>query len=192
MAGVGAVRHTIADKIVGVCTRSIQFFINLCQRIDPSLSGPQAKDINNYEGFILKNLVEKLGDNLAKSRQAAENALLAMCTHSAFGVSPVITEIARGGLKPMPQGGAKPGAKKAMNSNKLIIGRYQTLARILSEVPDIPQDQLYKSLDFSGQGLAHALQDVRQPAQRCIVELYRFIGDEVRKSFSGLRQAQID
>ena len=80
-----------------------------------------------------------------------------MCTHSAFGVSPVITEIARGGLKAMPQGGSKPGAKKAMNSNKLIIGRYQTLARILSEVPDIPEDQLYKSLDFSGEGLVHAL-----------------------------------
>lgn len=50
----------------------------------------------------------------------------------------------------MAQGGAKPGAKKAMNSNKLIIGRYQTLSRILQEVPGIPQDQLYTSLDFSG------------------------------------------
>ena len=44
-----------------------------------------------------------------------------------------------------------------MNSNKLIIGRYQTLVRILSEVPDIPEDQLYVSLDFSAAGLAHAL-----------------------------------
>lgn len=157
VAGVGVVRHTISDKIVGVCTRSIQFFINLCQRIDPSLSGPQVKDVSNYETFILRNLVEKLGDNLAKSRQASENALLAMCNHSAFGVSNVIAEIARGGLKAAPQGSSKPGAKKAMNSNKLIIGRYQTLARILQEIPDIPQDKLYASLDFSAAGLAHAL-----------------------------------
>ena len=71
---------------MGVSTRSIQFFINLCQRIDPSLSGLQSKEVSNYESFIVKNLVEKLGDNLAKSRQASESALIAMCTHSAFGV----------------------------------------------------------------------------------------------------------
>ena len=76
-----------------------------------------------------------------------------------------------------------------MNSNKLIIGKYQTLARILSEVPNIPEDQLYVSLDYSAAGLAHALQDVRQPAQKCIVELYRYLGDEVRNQFGNLRQA---
>lgn len=41
VAGVGVVRHTIGDKIIGVCTRSIQFFTNLSQRIDPSLNGHQ-------------------------------------------------------------------------------------------------------------------------------------------------------
>lgn len=51
-----------------------------------------------------------------------------------------------------------------MNSNKLIIGRYQTLARILAEIPGIQQEHLHSSLDFAGQGLIHALQDVRQPA----------------------------
>lgn len=44
-----------------------------------------------------------------------------------------------------------------MNSNKLIIGRYQTLARILAEIANIPEDQLYVSLDYSATGLAHAL-----------------------------------
>ena len=31
VAGVNLVRNTISDKIVGVNTRSMQFFINLCQ-----------------------------------------------------------------------------------------------------------------------------------------------------------------
>lgn len=79
-----------------------------------------------------------------------------------------------------------------MNSNKLIIGRYQTLARILAEIPGIQQENLHSSLDFAGQGLIHALQDVRQPAQKCIVELYKYLGDEVRRTFGGLRQAQIE
>lgn len=94
----------------------------------------------------MTNLVEKLGDNLAKVRQASENALLAMCNHTAFGVAPCITEIARSGAK-VAQG--PKTAKKAMNSNKLIIGRYQTLARILAEVMNIPENELYVSLDFS-------------------------------------------
>ena len=160
VAGVGVVNQTITDKIIGVCTRSINFFINLCQRVDPNLSGNQQRDVAGYQTVILTSLVEKLGDNLAKVRQASENALLAMTSHTAFGVTPVIGQIAKGSSA--PQGPKNP--KKAMNSNKLIIGRYQTLARILSETANIPEDQLYVSLDYSAAGLSHALQDVRQPA----------------------------
>lgn len=153
VAGVAVVHHTITDKIIGVCTRSINFFVSLCQRLDPNLSGNQQKDVNGYQSVILTSLVEKLGDNLAKVRQASENALLAMCSHTAFGVTPVIGQIARSKAKAE---GPK-NAKKAMNSNKLIIGRYQTLARILAEIANIPEDQIYVSLDYSVSGLAHAL-----------------------------------
>ena len=79
-----------------------------------------------------------------------------------------------------------------MNSNKLIIGKYQTLARILAEIPNVPEDQLNKSLVFSAKGLGHALQDVRQPASKCMIELYKYFGGHVREHFGGLRQAQID
>ncbi len=48
------------------------------------------------------------------------------------------------------------------------------------------------SLKFAIIGVQHALQDVRQMSTRCIVELYKVLGDKVRKSFSELRQAQID
>jgi hypothetical protein len=78
-----------------------------------------------------------------------------------------------------------------MNSNKLIIGKYQILSRILSEIDSLPQDILRQTLPFTVQGLTHSLQDVRQPASRCIVELYRSLGTEVRNHFGDLRQAQI-
>ena len=79
--------------------------------------------MKSYEAAILGSLVEKLGDNLAKSRQASENALLAMCNNTAFGVGPVIDQITK---KVSAQASAAKGvaAKKAMNSNKLIIGKY--------------------------------------------------------------------
>ena len=52
VAGVGVVRQTISDKIVSVCAKSIQFFTNLCHRLDPSLSGHQQKEVHGYQGVI--------------------------------------------------------------------------------------------------------------------------------------------
>lgn len=89
--------------------------------------------MSDHQNIILSTLAEKLGDNLAKVRTSSENAILAMCNHSAFGASAIINEIVKGGSGSL---GPKT-AKKAMNSNKLIIGRYQTLARILAEIYNI-------------------------------------------------------
>ena len=80
-----------------------------------------------------------------------------MCHHDAFGPQAPISHI----LRNVGQTAGANKAKKTMNSNKLIIGKYQTLARILNEVQNIPEDMLNKSLTFSAKGLAHALQDVR-------------------------------
>ena len=66
------------------------------------------------------------------------------------------------------------------------------MSKILGEVQNIPDQQLQGSLEFAGKGLQHALQDVRQPAQKCIVELYKWLGDEVRQHFDGLRPAQVE
>jgi len=96
---VAVVRHTIADKIIGVCTRSIQFLTNLVQQLEPSLNGSQTREVQSHQGLILANLIEKLGDNLAKVRQASENAILALCNHSAFGVSLCIKEILKSAKK---------------------------------------------------------------------------------------------
>jgi hypothetical protein len=79
-----------------------------------------------------------------------------------------------------------------MNSSKLIIGKYLILSRILSEVKFLQPDVLRSALPFTVQGLTHSLQDVRQPASRCMVELYRNLGDEVRQHFSELRPAQVE
>lgn len=48
------------------------------------------------------------------------------------------------------------------------------------------------SLKFAITGAQHALQDVRQVSTKCIVELYKIMGEKVKKSFTDLRQAQID
>ena len=111
-----------------------------------------------------------------------------MCGNAAFGVASVIDQL----TDRVASQTYGVSAMKATNSNKALVGKYQTMAKVLAKVGDIPEAQLYKSLNFSAAGLVHALQDVRLPSQKCIVELYRYLGDEVRTKFGGLRQAQID
>ena len=80
------------------------------------------------------NLVEKLGDNLAKVRQASEEAIITMCNHNAFGPKICINYIIKK-YSPGSKSSTNSGtSKKTMNSNKLIIGKYLTLSRILSEI----------------------------------------------------------
>lgn len=43
------------------------------------------------------------------------------------------------------------------------------------------------SLKFSIAGVQHALQDVRQVSIKCIIELYKVMGEKIRKSFTELR-----
>ena len=81
----------------------------------------QRKEVSTHTDFIVASLVEKLGDNLAKVRQNAENAILAMCNHDAFGVTAPITHVLRNTGQ---AAGPANKAKKTMNSNKLIIGKY--------------------------------------------------------------------
>ena len=79
---------------------------------------------------ILQCLIEKLGDNLQKTRVLAEDAIVAMCLHHAFGTRMCLSTITRPIKK---QEGTN--AKKTMNSNKQVIGKYNLLHRILSD-PD--------------------------------------------------------
>jgi hypothetical protein len=77
--------------------------------------------------YILSTLIEKLGDNLLKVRTSAEDALLAMCEHPGFGVKTVFGALVR----TVPAKASSTTAKKTMNSNKQVIGKYSTLHRIL-------------------------------------------------------------
>ena len=54
-----------------------------------------------------------------------------------------------------------------MNSNKLMKEKYQILVRILTEISEIPEQQLLESLDFCVAGMVSKVQDVRDPARKC-------------------------
>jgi len=78
--------------------------------------------------MITAILVEKLGDNLQKVRSAAEECIISVADHPCFGIRLCLTNIVRDGPSPAA---VKGGAKKAMQSNKLIIGKYSALHKML-------------------------------------------------------------
>jgi hypothetical protein len=69
LASITVIKVTISDKIIGVCQRSIQFLINLCNSL-PNVKIPdrQSRELQISADSILYSLIEKLGDNLQKIR----------------------------------------------------------------------------------------------------------------------------
>lgn len=79
---VGAVRFTIQDKMAQVIQRACQLLTNVCQGypnvgLDGSLRGAFA----GYADVVLQTLTEKIGDNLQKIRQRADEAYFAAASH---------------------------------------------------------------------------------------------------------------
>jgi len=61
------------------------FITNLCRNLKPILNPTLKGELQSYTEPIISSLVEKLGDNLMKVRTSAEDAILAMTEHPAFG-----------------------------------------------------------------------------------------------------------
>ena len=75
-------------------------------------------ELNSYMEPILSALNDKLGDNIVKTRQLAEESFMAMAEHQSFGVNICVNSL----LKASSTG--KEGAsKKPMQSTKHLVGR---------------------------------------------------------------------
>ena len=124
---------------------------------------------------------------MQKIRQSSEDAVIAICLHPAFGTRISLLSLTQ------PPKKVEQNAKKSINSNKQIIGKYQTLIRILQDQDLVIEAPMHEQiLKFSILGVQHALQDVRIVATKCIVELYKVMGERVRAQFGELRPAQIE
>ena len=135
--------------------------------------------------MILNNLVDRLGENLIKTRKIAIESIVQMTKCKSFGAQMTIPFLVK----------KKAVTNKTyqINSNKQLVARYNTLYRVLTEHSHQMNDSLYEqSLTFTISGVSHALQDVRQAAIQNLVELYRTMGDRVTPLLSQLRPAQLE
>lgn len=112
--------------------------------------------------------------------------------HKEFGVRMVLSYLMSDAPIAKPKPGGKAPAKKPVQSNKLMIAKYQFLHKMLINY-NFANDQLVSAAKFSMKGVNHTSNDVRIPAYDCMGELYRIMGpDELGPYYDGLRQAQLD
>jgi hypothetical protein len=104
----------------------MQFLTNLCRNLRPVLNPSLKGELQSYTEPIISCLVDKLGDNLMKLRSSAEDSLVAMAEHQAFGITVCLNNL----IRPAPPAGSKD-AKKNILSNKHIIGKYSVLLKML-------------------------------------------------------------
>ena len=136
---IGAVRYTLGDKMAQVAQKSMTVLINLCKGSTPTINNSNLKgELYSYTEPILSILSDKIGDNLVKVRSLAEDSMIAMAEHPSFGLSPVLTTLFRS----TQVSEKKENAKKNMQSNKHIVGRYQVLQRILQSYDVTDKEQV--------------------------------------------------
>lgn len=75
------VKLTISDKIVGVVQASMVLLTSMCNKtfFQPKLFGAEKDEVVRHGDLILEVLVDKLGENLVKTRKGAEEAIISMC-----------------------------------------------------------------------------------------------------------------
>jgi hypothetical protein len=97
----------------------MQFMVSLCRSLErPNVNSAALKgELAAYTEPILAALNDKLGDNLVKTRQLAEEAFMAMAEHSSFGVNTCVGSVIKAGNAQSKDG------KKAMQSTKHLVGR---------------------------------------------------------------------
>ena len=187
---IGCIRYTIGDKMAQVSQKAMQTLISICRQVNPKITNAALKgELFAYTEPIISALNDKLGDNLVKVRQLSEESFMALAEHSQFGVGACFNVLFRSGPDPSKKEGAQ---KKSVNSNKHVIGRYQVLLRMLQSF-DITENGMVKDcVAFSLKGIQNNLQDVRNVAYKCMSELYRLVGPNIRQQCEGLRPAQME
>ncbi len=138
---------------------------------------------------ILTALNDKLGDNIVKTRQLAEESLMGMAEHQSFGVNICINSF----LKASSTSSSKEGAtKKAMQSTKHLVGRQIVILKMLQSYEISDKSLIRELVSYCVKAIQNNLQDVRIVAYKCMSELYRIVGPTIRDQLDGLRPAQME
>lgn len=179
---LGAIRHTLGDKVAQVSQKSMGLLGLLIRTIPPN-RGYIHGDASEYAQSIMILLLDKAGDNNARVRELAEQTFMAFGKSEIIGISSSIQAI----LKP---------SKEKSTSQKHIVGKLNLLTTIVEEFRiDNSSVPFQPVVDYAISSYANSNSEIRNAAHNLLMKIYSSAGTKLSNLISEnkvLRPAQID
>ena len=177
IASLWVASHAIKDKISQVVLKSFDL-INLVMSV---WQEPAPSEANGYIDDIASGIASRVGDNNSRIRETSLECGVEFAAHPIAGHALVIDHLTRTGTK-----------KNMSNSVRQQVGKLKLLGEILTNTSITKPQEQRECLNFALAGYKNSNKDIRESAYRCIIELYKVMGDSIKKFLGDLRPAQID
>lgn len=182
VAVLGAVSRTITDKVSQVSAMSQNVLRTILTKKLPHIGSKN--EMVMYMDITLKTLLEKIGDINARVRELAEESLMCMIRSPAitcnFCLSVILRDIA-------------PTTGKGNLLAKYTLARIRVLQRVIKEFKIDNADVPYLPVvDFTVEKLENPNADVRSASINLLADIYRVVGDKLKKDLDGVRPAHLE
>ena len=149
------------------------------QNENPNSFGYGKQDFVNKVEKCMGLILEKTGDSNQKLREKAENTINDFADSPLIGDKTVLDYLIKGKVK-----------KSLANSPKNLISRLNLINRNIElfGVNDLDIDSL---VNFAILNFKNPNKDVRDTSYNLLMNIYKYIGDEVKKYFKDLRPPQV-
>lgn len=142
--------------------------------------GNLKQDLSNKAEKIVSLLLEKTADANPKLKEKAEITINDFADSALIGPKLVINHLLTGKVK-----------KSLVNSAKHLMSRINLLNRNIDLFGLDFIENLDALISFAVNGFKNPNKDVRDSALNLIMNIYKFIGDDIKKHFKDLRPAQV-
>jgi centrosomal protein CEP104 len=147
-----------------------------------NIQGYIRQDFDNYSDQCLLYLIEKVGDINLKLKEKAENTVMEMANNPLIGHKTVFDHLISGQVK-----------KTLVKSARHLSGRLNLISRMIDNYGlnsnDVPIDSL---MAYAVNHYKDPNKEIRDAAFNLIMNVFKFIGDGVRRYFKDLRPAQVN
>ena len=182
VAAMGAVAYTINDKVNQVSLNAINVLQALLSQEPPQVSSKN--ELLSYIDTIVNGLLEKIGDNNARVREQAENAMVGMAYHPLVTCIVCVNALVKT---------SNTGKHKTTVSTRHIIGRLNVLSQIVRDFQIDNKDVPYQPVvAFAVEKVENSSVDIRNAATNLLIEIYSVVGDDLMADLEGVRNNQLD
>ena len=146
------------------------------------IQGYLRQEFSNYVDQCLILMLEKIGDSNLKLKEKAENTVIEFANNPLIGHKIVFEHLVTGQIK-----------KTLINSAKHLSSRLNLITRMIENfglnLSEVPIDTL---MSYAINGFKNANKEVRDAAYNLIMNIYKYLGGDIRSYFKELRPAQIN